>query len=62
MNKREVIKMGKTITVNELLDQLQRLKDCGCGEYELYFRDWNDIDHEIEKGVHDNGEDWVALG
>ena len=55
-------KMKKTITVNELLDQLQRLKDYGCGEHKLYFRDWNDIDHEVEEGVYDSGKDWVALG
>ena len=53
--------MEKTITVNELLDQLQRIKDCGYGEYKLYFRDGNDIDREIE-GVYDSGKDWVALG
>ena len=56
------MKKEKIITVNELLDKLQRIKDCGCGEYKLYFRDWNDIDHKIEEGVYDNGEDWVALG
>lgn len=54
--------MEKMITVNELLDQLQRLKDYGCGEYKLYFRDWNDIDHKVEEGVYDSGKDWVALG
>ena len=55
-------RMEKIITVNELFDQLQGLRDYGCGEHKLYFRDWDDIDHKVEEGVLDSGEDWVALG
>jgi hypothetical protein len=50
-----------SITVNELVRQLEILQSLGCGEHQVFFRTTEDFDEEIE-GVHDNGNDWVALG
>ena len=54
--------MKTQITVNELVEQLHKTQEMGRGNDLVWFRDWNDIDHEVEEGVYDSGKDWVALG
>lgn len=41
------------MTVNELLTQLQTLKELGYGNNEVIYLDENDISHDFESGVHD---------
>ena len=48
--------MKKQITVNELLEQLKKLQEIGRGDDLMWFRDWNDVDHEIEQGLFDTYE------
>ena len=56
--------MRKTITVNELRKQLDKLIINGYGNAEVWFRDWADIDHEVEKGVIDTDVDekFIVIG
>ena len=55
--------MRDIATVNELINQLERMREQGFGEAEVWFRDYNDRDHEMEMGViDDNGLDRVVLG
>ena len=54
--------MAKQITVNELVEQLKTLQNLGRGENLVWFRDYNDIDHEVEKGLHDTFDNNVILG
>lgn len=54
--------MAKQITVNELVEQLKTLQNLGRGENLVWFRDYNDIDHKVEKGVHDTFDNNVILG
>jgi hypothetical protein len=58
--------MAKQITVKTLREQLERLEQAGLGEAQLWFRDWDDIDHKIEEGVFDacerNGVKNIVLG
>lgn len=57
------IKMNKNqITVNELIEQLQKIQELGRGNDLIWFRDWNDIDHKIEQGIYDTYENNVVLG
>ena len=53
--------MKKIITVKELREQLERLEKIGLADAPLYFRDWNDVDHELAEGVYDACEG-VVLG
>lgn len=50
------------ITVNELIEQLQGIQEMGRGDDLIWFRDWNDIDHEIEQGIYDTYEGNIVLG
>ena len=45
--------MAPQITVKELREQLERMEQLGYGDAKLWFRDWEDIDHAIEVGIHD---------
>jgi hypothetical protein len=54
--------MKKHITVNELIEQLEILRKLGRGNDFVWFRDYNDVDHEIESGIHDTYENNVVLG
>lgn len=54
--------MKKQITVNELIEQLETLRELGRGNNLIWFRDYSDIDHEIERGIHDTYENNVVLG
>ena len=54
--------MKNQITVKELMEQLQAICELGRGNDLVWFRDYNDIDHEIEKGVYDTCEKNVVLG
>ena len=60
--RNEVHKMKTQITVKELMEQLQTLCELGRADDLVWFRDYNDIDHEIEKGVHDTYKKNVVLG
>lgn len=53
--------MMKVITVKELREQLEKLEKAGLADAPLYFRDWNDVDHELTEGVYDVCEN-VWLG
>lgn len=53
---------NKQITVNELVEQLQKLQELGRGNNLVWFRDWNDVDHEIEQGIYDTYENNIVLG
>lgn len=50
------------ITVKELKEQLITMERLGLGDAQVWFRDWNDIDHKIEEGVYDTNEKKVVLG
>ena len=50
------------ITVNELIEQLQKVQESGRGNDLIWFRDWNDIDHEVEQGIYDTYENNIVLG
>lgn len=52
----------KQITVNELVEQLQKAQELGRGNDLVWFRDWTDIDHEIEQGIYDTYENNIVLG
>lgn len=55
--------MNKTqITVNELIEQLHKVQEMGRGNDLVWFRDWNDIDHEIEQGIYDTCDGNIVLG
>jgi hypothetical protein len=54
--------MKKQLTVNQLLEQLKNLQEIGRGDDLIWFRDWNDIDHEIEQGIYDTYEGNIVLG
>ena len=49
--------MGK----KELREQLEKLEKVGLADAPLYYRDWDDIDHELTEGVYDICEG-VVLG
>ena len=51
----------KVITVKELREQLEKLEKVGLADTPLFFRDWNDVDHELTEGVYDLCET-VVLG
>lgn len=53
---------NKQITVNELVEQLLKAQEMGRGNDLVWFRDWNDIDHEIEQGIYDTHLGNVVLG
>ena len=53
--------MMKIITVKELRKQLEKLEKIGLADAPLYYRDWDDIDNELTKGVYDVCEG-VVLG
>lgn len=48
--------MAPQITVKELREQLERMERLGYGDAKLWFRDWEDIDHEVEVGIYDTYE------
>lgn len=48
--------MAPRITVKELRKQLEKMEQLGYGDAELWFRDWEDIDHEVEVGIYDTCE------
>lgn len=50
------------MTVNELIEQLLIVQKMGMGECKVWYRDANDIDHEIEVGVYDNDNENLVLG
>lgn len=50
------------ITIKELREQLERLEALGLADAKVWFRDWNDIDHELEEGVYDLNTNNVVLG
>lgn len=50
------------ITVNELIEQLQKAQELGRGNDLVWFRDWNDIDHKVEQGIYDTYENNIVLG
>lgn len=55
--------MKKIITVTELREQLERLEKMGMGNWNLYYRDYDDIDSELTEGVLDcSGEKNIVLG
>ena len=56
---REVTTM---ITVKELMEQLQKLTEMGMGDAQVWYRDFNDIDHKVSEGVYDTCEKNVVLG
>lgn len=63
IKRNEVYTMDKKqITVNELIKQLQKAQEMGRGNDLIWFRDWNDIDHEIEQGIYDTYENNIVLG
>lgn len=52
----------KQITVNDLIEQLLKAQEMGRGNDLVWFRDWNDVDHEIEQGIYDTHEGNIVLG
>lgn len=53
----------KCITVNELLRQLQVMKELGFGESKVIYMNETSFTYEVEEGVHDNyGTEFVVLG
>lgn len=48
--------MAPQITVKELREQLEKMERLGYGDAKLWFRDWEDIDHEVEVGIYDTYE------
>lgn len=53
----------KCITVNELLRQLQVMKELGFGESKVIYMDETSFTYEMEEGVHDHyGTEFVVLG
>lgn len=58
--------MAPQITVKELREQLATMERLGYGDAKLWFRDWEDTDHEVEVGIYDtyerNGTKNVVLG
>lgn len=53
--------MLKIITVKELREQLEKLEKMGLADAPLYYRDWDNNDHELTEGVYDVCES-VVLG
>ena len=54
--------MKKNITVKELREMLEVMERCGLGDAEVWYRDHNDIDHEVDSGVIDTDDYHVVLG
>ncbi len=55
--------MKKTVTVNELLDQLTAMQELGCGEAKVIYMDDLSITYNLEEGVSGNvGKNLVVLG
>ena len=54
--------MKKIITVKELREQLEKLEKMGLADTPLCFRDWNDMDTELEEGILDLAGEFVVLG
>ena len=54
--------MKNHITVNELVEQLHKAQEMGRGDDLVWFRDWTDIDHEVEQGIYDTYEGNIVLG
>ncbi len=52
------------ITISELKRQLEILEENGMGDYAVWFRDEDSVDHEVEQGLWDICEKMkcVALG
>ena len=50
------------ITVKELMEQLQKLTEMGMGDAQVWYRDFNDMDHKVTEGVYDTYEKNVVLG
>ena len=50
------------ITVKELRERLEIMETLGYADAKVWFRDWNDIDHELEEGVYDLNANNVVLG
>ena len=48
--------MANHITVKELRERLATMERLGYGDAKVWFRDWNDIDHNIEDGIYDTYE------
>lgn len=48
--------MANHITVKELREQLAIMERLGYGDAKVWFRDWNDIDRNIEEGIYDTYE------
>ena len=56
-----MIKMKNSITVKELMEQLQTMVEGGYGNHKVWFRDECDVDHEVEKGVYDESDKDKAI-
>lgn len=54
----------KQITISELKKQLEMLEQNGMGDYVVWYRDEDSVDHEMERGLWDICEKakCVALG
>lgn len=52
----------KSITVDELIRQLQTMQDLGLGEHKVIYIDDNDITWDVTVGVHNTTDEYIVLG